>query len=115
MKRFAIVVAVAVLMLCPSSFGSAARADDSLDLLRKSGAVGERYDGLLSLRSQGDSAARAVVDQVNAKRSAIYEAQAKNEGADVKEVAKVYALEISTKAPAGTWFLGEDGKWVQKK
>jgi len=35
--------------------------------------------------------------------------------ADVKEVGKVYALEISTKAPAGTWFLGEDGKWVQKK
>jgi hypothetical protein len=33
----------------------------------------------------------------------------------VKEVGKVYALEISTKAPAGTWFLGEDGNWVQKK
>ena len=41
-------------------------------------------------------------------------ARAKNQGAPVEEVGKVYALEISQKAPAGTWFLGENGNWVRK-
>jgi uncharacterized protein len=109
---FATAAALALLTL---SFVSSVRADDRLDQLRRSGAVGERYDGLLVVRSQGDAAARAVADQVNAQRSAIYEAQAKRENADVRDVGKIYALEIAGKAPAGTWFLGEDGKWVQKK
>ena len=114
MKRSAF-AATAALLLLALSFVSSAPADESLDQLRRSGAVGERYDGLLVVRSQGDTAAKAIVDQVNAKRSAIYEARAKKEGADVKEVGKVYALEIATQAPAGTWFLGEDGKWAQKR
>jgi uncharacterized protein YdbL (DUF1318 family) len=113
MKRSAPLVAVLILVV--SWLTGAANAGDALDELRKSGAVGERYDGLLVLRKQNDSAARAVVDQVNTKRSAIYEAQAKKEGVAVKEVGKVYALEIVAKATPGTWFLGEDGKWVQKK
>jgi uncharacterized protein YdbL (DUF1318 family) len=114
MKRSSFVTAAALALLA-LSFVSSVRADDRLDQLRRSGAVGERYDGLLVVRSQGDAAARAVVDQVNAQRSAIYEAQAKRESADVRDVGKIYALEIAGKAPAGTWFLGEDGKWVQKK
>jgi uncharacterized protein YdbL (DUF1318 family) len=107
--------AVAGLLLLALSFVSGARADETLDQLRRGGAVGERYDGLLVVRSQGDAAARAVVDRVNAQRSAIYQAQAKERNADVRDVAKIYALEIAGKAPAGTWFLGEDGRWVQKK
>jgi uncharacterized protein YdbL (DUF1318 family) len=114
MKRSPFAAAAGVLLLA-LSFASGASADETLDQVRRSGAVGERYDGLLVVRSQGDAAARAVVDQVNAQRSAIYEAQAKKENADVRDVGKIYALEIAGKAPSGTWFLGEDGKWVQKK
>jgi uncharacterized protein YdbL (DUF1318 family) len=114
MKRLPFAVAAGLLLLA-LSFVSGARADETLDQLRRSGAVGERYDGLLVMRSQGNAAARAVVDQVNAQRSAIYQAQAKKEKADVGDVGKIYAVEIAGKAPAGTWFLGEDGKWVQKK
>lgn len=115
MNRSAFTVVAAALLLFALSLDSVAHAEESLDQLRKSGVVGERYDGLLVVRSQSDAAAHAVVDQVNAKRGTIYEARAKKDGADVKEVGKVYALEIAAKAPAGTWFLGEDGKWVQKK
>jgi uncharacterized protein YdbL (DUF1318 family) len=105
-------LAIAILL----GAASAAHADDALDALRKSGVVGERYDGLLVLRTgPTDAAAPALVESVNAKRRAIYEARAKKEGVDPREVGKVYALEITAKAPPGTWFLGEDGKWVQKK
>jgi uncharacterized protein len=97
-------------------WSAAADAAPSLDDLRASGAVGERYDGYAVVRAQGaDTTIRSLVDSVNAKRRGIYEERAKKQGAPPQEVGKVYALEIAAKAPPGTWFLGEDGKWVQKK
>jgi len=88
----------------------------SLDDLRASGAVGERYDGYAVVRAQGaDATVQSLVDSVNAKRRSIYQERAQKQGAPAAEVGKVYALEIAGKAPRGTWFLGEDGKWTQKK
>jgi uncharacterized protein len=88
----------------------------TLDELRKRGVVGERYDGLVVARTEPlDSAARALVDSVNSKRRQIYEERAKKQGVSPEQVGKVYALELSKAAPAGTWFLGEDGRWVQKR
>ena len=102
---------ISILVLL-GSFSFAFAAD--LDALRKSGAVGERFDGLAVVRGN-DAAAKALVKEVNAKRSAIYADRAKAEGAPAAEVGKVYAQEIAGKAPTGTWLLGEDGKWRQKK
>ena len=99
------------------TLGPARAADDAtrLDELRRAGAVGERYDGMAVVHAAGaDATVKSFVDQLNTKRRAIYDAQAKAKGAPVAEVGKVYAQEISSKAPAGTWFLGEDGKWAQK-
>ena len=85
-----------------------------LDELRKKGVVGERFDGIAVVRGD-DSAAKALVEAVNVKRSSIYAERAKAQNVPAVEVGKVYAKEIVEKAPAGTWFLGEDGKWLQKK
>lgn len=80
----------------------------SLDQMRSSGAVGERYDGLLEAREQG---AGSYVARVNAERMQIYRDAAQKQGVSVEEVGKVYAQEIIKKAPTGTWFLGPDGNW----
>jgi len=113
MKRF---LAWLIVLASLASYIPARAADRVLDDLRASGAVGERWDGLAVVRSKGaDAAVSTLVDSVNAKRRAIYEAQAKQQNAPETEVGKVYAREISAKAPRGTWFLGEDGKWVQKQ
>jgi uncharacterized protein len=113
MKRFLLtVISLCCLLLLPRAWG----ADRVLDDLRASGAIGERWDGLAVVRSVGaDPAVGSLVDSVNAKRREIYAAQAKQQNAPQSEVGKVYAREIAAKAPRGTWFLGEDGKWVQKK
>ena len=55
-----------------------------------------------------------MVDAVNAKRRAIYAERAKEQGTTADQVGRVYARQILTKAPAGTWFLKESGKWVRK-
>ncbi len=110
-SRIIVVLFAAMLALATGTL-----ADERLDDLRKAGAIGERFDGFAAVHATGaDATVKALVDQVNAKRKEIYDAQAKKEGAPSLEVGKVYAGQIAAKAPAGTWFLAEDGKWVQKK
>lgn len=85
----------------------------ALDDLRRQGAIGERYDGLAVVR-QPSPAAQAMVDRINDRRSRIYAERAQQQKVPAAQVGKVYAREIFSRAPAGTWFLGEDGRWVQK-
>ncbi len=91
-------------------FSGAAWADQ-LDDLRASGAVGEAFDGFARAR---DSSAKAFVDNLNEQRRAIYVKRAKDQNVSVDQVGRVYAAQILSKAPKGTWILGENGNWTQK-
>ena len=83
----------------------------SLDQLRASGAVGERYDGYAEALQSG---AGGMVQQVNAKRKQIYQQTADKEGTSVDQIGRIYARQIFAKAPPGTKFLRENGSWVTK-
>ncbi|WP_340150585.1 YdbL family protein [uncultured Sneathiella sp.] len=91
-------------------FSGAAWADQ-LDDLRASGAVGEAFDGFARARG---SSAKAFVDNLNEQRRAIYVKRAKDQNVSVDQVGRVYAAQILSKAPKGTWILGENGNWTQK-
>lgn len=87
-----------------------------LDAPRSSGVVGERYDGYAVVRdSSAPAEIRKLVEDTNAERRKVYAEQAAAKGAPVEEVGKVYAGQIMSSAPAGWWFQGADGAWVQKK
>ncbi len=86
----------------------------SLDDLRASGAIGERYDGYVVVRDSGAAGANNVAKKVNAKRRTLYEERAASQGVTPEDVGRVYASQIMQKAPGGTWFLGENGNWRQK-
>ena len=92
------------------SFAAGPAAAQSLDDLRASGAVGERYDGYAVARDPG---AESVVQQVNRKRRKIYEERAAAQGATSDQVGALYAPQIMGKAPPGTWFLEKNGQWRQ--
>lgn len=95
--------------------GFAAAQSRPLDAPRAQGIVGERYDGLLVLRqSNAPAAIKGLVNQTNAKRLAVYKKRAKETGASVKDVGKIYANQIAKEAPKGTYFLTEAGKWVKR-
>ncbi len=87
---------------------------DVLDDLRTSGAVGERFDGLLELRDANATGAAAKVQEINAKRREIYAKRAAQDGATLEQVGAIYAQGIMEKAPKGTWFLQSNGKWIRK-
>jgi uncharacterized protein YdbL (DUF1318 family) len=93
-----------------------AAQDRVLDEPRRSGAVGERYDGFAVVRDRAQAAKLApIVDRVNAERRTIYSQRATAERVSVEQIGRVYASEILKSAPAGTWFLEESGRWVQKR
>lgn len=83
----------------------------SLDDMRSSGAVGERFDGYLVAR---DASAAGFVSQVNAQRKKIYQERAAAQGVPADQVGRVYAEKIFKDAPAGTWIQKPDGSWVRK-
>ncbi|WP_020590764.1 YdbL family protein [Kiloniella laminariae] len=101
---------VLLVALAFTSISAPSWAQD-LDALRSSGAVGERFDGLAVAR---DASAASFVASVNAQRSKIYQERAAKEGVPAEQVGMVYGKEIRGKAPAGTWFLLQDGSWAQK-
>ena len=61
-----------------------------------------------------DGSAQAFVDNLNEQRREIYVKRAKSQNVSVDQVGRVYAAQILSKAPKGTWILGENGKWTQK-
>jgi len=82
----------------------------SLDSLRASGAIGERYDGLVVAR---DPSAAGTAAQVNQQRQQIYRERAAEQGVPMEQVGQVYAQQIMRQAPAGTWFQDRSGAWRQ--
>jgi len=109
--RMGFSLVVLMLAMLAGGLTAAPATAQSLDELRASGAVGERYDGLAVAR---DASAAAAVAQINAKRQEIYAQRAAAQGVPADQVGRVYAQEILQKAPPGTWFLTPDNKWTQK-
>lgn len=109
-------VALALCAITALLTGLAAAAEERpLDAPRAQGLIGERFDGYALVHDASASATiRALVESTNNERRKVYEQQAQATKAPVAEVGKVYAAEIMQKAPAGTWFQGEDGRWTQK-
>lgn len=83
----------------------------TLDELRASGKLGERYDGYAVARDPGVA---EQVKEINDKRRGIYQQQADRQGVPVEQVGLVYANEIVQQVPAGTWILTADGEWRRK-
>jgi uncharacterized protein len=111
--RQAFLTLAALLIL---AFASDLRAQSTrlLDAPRAAGTVGERYDGYAIARGAVSADLAKLVDQVNGERRAIYAAEAKSKNVPIEEIGKVYAGQILKSAPAGTWFLGENGQWTRK-
>ena len=93
---------------------SAPAEAQSLDQLRASGVVGERFDGYAEALGGASGQVRSLVNQVNAKRRKIYADRAASEGASADQIGRVFARQIFAKAPPGTKFLQDNGAWITK-
>ncbi|MBK0398420.1 YdbL family protein [Limibaculum sp. M0105] len=112
-RRVAAVLTVALIMLASET--PDAWAQSKLDSYRANGAVAERFDGYVEVRDPGAPGdARALVNEVNAQRRALYEKRAKETNVPVAEVGKLFATKIVEQAPKGTYFRQPSGSYVRK-
>lgn len=108
--------ALILALLALSSLGipSAAPAQDSATIIagRRSGLIGERYDGYLGLASANVSAElRRQVGAVNIRRRALYSDLASRKGVTPEEVGITAACSLLRRVSVGEYYLLGEGGW----
>jgi uncharacterized protein YdbL (DUF1318 family) len=104
-------LAVAMTVSAPT----ASAGDPVIDAAKAEGIVGERADGYLGLVT-GDAAPNVQrrVNEINAKRRALYERLARETGTTIEEVGYITGEKQFAQTVSGHFFMGSDGRWVAK-
>jgi len=112
-NRTALVAALA------ATFGLAAapafaQRDPAYAAARSAGQIGEKMDGYLGFVTPPSSGVKAMVDDLNIKRKAVYAQQAQAQRATVEEYAFTSGcLAIARTAP-GEKYQAPDGSWATR-
>lgn len=105
---------LSILVATPHAEASSAGAS-ALARAQASGWVGERHDGYVTLRRNDVSTeVRALVRTVNRQRRGYFTQLAERADTSPAKIGKLFALRLLKTAPAGVWFLTQDGDWVRK-
>lgn len=113
MARFAstIIPALALVALAIPSVASAQARDPAYAAARSAGTVGEKVDGYLGYVVPPSPALRAVIEDVNIKRRAVYAEKAKATNATVEEYALTSGCLLIAQTKAGEKYQAPDGSW----
>ncbi len=112
-RRVLVVLALVLAALWPQP--GAAQDGSALNAYRTAGVIAERFDGYVEVRAaDAPSDVRKLVDEVNAKRRALYSQRARESDVSVEQVGKLFATKIVDTAPPGTYFLQPGGDYVRK-
>ncbi len=104
---------VAALMLSATVTTAAyAQRDPAYQSARSEGLIGEKADGYLGFVSTPSPAVKALVDDINIKRKAVYTEQAQTNGSTVEEFAFRNGCRlIKEKTVAGEKYQAPDKTW----
>ncbi len=108
--RVSLAAAGAVLALGVAGTAFAQR-DPAYAAARAGGAIGEKMDGYLGVVSAASPAVRAMVDDLNIKRRAVYSQKAQSANATVEEYAFTSGCQLILQTVAGEKYQGPDGAW----
>ncbi len=114
MARRAISITLAFALVAALAL-PAASAELDLDTAKRQGLVGEKVDGFVGIVvAKPTGPVAALVENVNARRRAHYEAIAKKNGTAVDAVAKLAGAKLIERASPGEWVTDADGNWRKK-
>lgn len=87
----------------------------SLDDAKAQGLVGERSSGYLGVVSPSASAeVRALVEEINRKRRALYQQKAASAGVSLEVMELRTGQRLQDLTPAGEYIQDAGGRWVRK-
>jgi uncharacterized protein YdbL (DUF1318 family) len=108
--KFGLAVAVlAVAGMIPAA--AQAQRDPAYAAARAAGQVGEKVDGYLGYVVPPAPSLKAVIDELNIKRKAIYAEKAAAAKATVEEYALTSGCLLITQTVPGEKYQGPDGSW----
>jgi uncharacterized protein YdbL (DUF1318 family) len=112
-RKFALlqfaVVSLAVAGMIPAS--AMAQRDPAYAAARAAGQVGEKVDGYLGYVTPPTPPLKAVIDELNIKRKAVYADKAVAAKATVEEYALTSGCLLISQTVPGEKYQGPDGSW----
>ena len=109
-KRTLLIAGGAGLALALAATTAIAR-DPAYEAARASGQVGEKMDGYLGIVGAGNADLRAMVDDLNIKRKAVYAEKAKAQHATIEDYAFTSGCVLISQTVAGEKYQAPDGTW----
>lgn len=91
-----------------------AQRDPAYAAARSSGQVGEKMDGYLAVIGGGSPALRAMVDDINIKRKAVYAEKAQAQHATVEEYAFTSGCLLIGQTVPGEKYQAPGGAWATR-
>jgi len=110
-RRMKWAIAAAAMMLVAAGTAYAMQRDPAYAAARSSGQVGEKMDGYLGFVSAPSASLRALVEDLNIKRKAIYAEKAQAQHATVEEYAFTSGCVLIAQTVPGEKYQGPDGSW----
>jgi uncharacterized protein len=112
LKNPRLLIAAAVASLAVLGAGAAwAQRDPAYAAARADGSIGEKIDGYLGHVTTPTAAQRALVDDLNIKRRAVYSEKASAAGATVEEYAFTSGCRLIAQTVTGEKYQAPDGTW----
>jgi uncharacterized protein YdbL (DUF1318 family) len=104
-------IAAAALILGGVGAVHAQARDPAYAAARSAGQVGEKMDGYLGVVGGGSASLRAMVDDLNIKRRAVYSQKAQAQHATVEEYAFTSGCLLIAQTTPGEKYQAPDGSW----
>lgn len=106
-----LVLAVGLALSAPS----ASAGDPQIDAAKAAGIVGERVDGYLGFVTDGaDASLQRKVNEINAKRRALYQQLSRDTGTTIEQVGAVTGEKQIAAAQSGEYYMNAAGQWIKK-
>jgi uncharacterized protein YdbL (DUF1318 family) len=86
----------------------------TLDEAQSKGLLGENANGYLEMTPRGNTEAKVLMNNVNAKRKNRYQSIANKQKTDLKSIEKIAGEKITSKLNTGEFFKDSDGQWHKK-
>ena len=107
--RAALIAVAAAALTLPTM--AQAQRDPAYEAARVAGQIGEKMDGYLGYVVPPGAALRALVEDLNIKRKAVYAAKAQANQATVEEYALTAGCQAIARTQPGEKYQAPDGSW----
>ena len=114
MIRNAIIGAASLAVVGALAVPALAQRDPAYSAARAAGQVGEKMDGYLGIVSGATPDLRAMVDDINIRRRAVYAERAQAQGATLEEYAFTAGCQAIARTEPGEMYQAPDGSWQQR-